>query len=79
MNEIQNLCCTELETLDTHMRELQRLTETLAIGASEDDDNINGDIFALLGRCMQGLRAELDDIHGALIRIAETHESILNT
>ena len=77
MKELQNLCYTELEALDTHMRELQRLTETLAIGASEDDDNINGDIFALLGRCVQGLRAELDDIHGALIRIAETHENAI--
>ena len=70
MNELRGICLSEMDVLDMRIRELMAAAGMACQAASSLGDSEYADLFGHMKHCLSNLRAEADDIRGALTQLA---------
>ena len=70
MNGLRDICITEMDQLDLRLRELGAVMLMATEAAEADEQMLYSQVFGHAKGCLDGIRAQLDDVRGAVLRLA---------
>lgn len=76
MNGLKDICITEMDQLDMRLRELGAVMLMATEAAHADEQMLYSQVFGHAKGCLDGIRAQLDDIRGAVMRLAMEQQPV---